>query len=303
MKTTLLKMKLFASLSFLSIFTFSLTAQQNTPTDHAKNWSGAIYNANSSLQYDLDRAALEKITFSGTERVLDLGCGDGTITALIASKVPHGSVVGSDCAPKMIEFAQTIYASKIPNLSFATSYIEDISYENEFDIITSFCTLHWVADLPKAFAKISKALKPGGRALLFFPTSCQNPWRSQLADTAAQEPWAAAFEKNKPAELNLPVAMSYRAYGDYLENLCKQAGFNSTDIQVDTIPYTFPTIDTFKSWFKALAWFKSVPTEHQDEFLNTLVKRMLAYSPASDGTCTMHGTYATVLAAKNDPHI
>jgi len=286
-------MKLLISLECLMLLTTLLTAKQNISTlDHAIAWNGVTYNANSSLQYNLDKVALTKITFTGSERVLDLGCGDGAITALIATKVPQGSVIGSDCAHGMIEFAQSTYASQISNLSFTTSYIENITYKNEFDVVTSFCTLHWISDLPKAFSNIYTALKPGGRTLLFFPIAHDNIWYTQLADTVAQATWRNSFEKNKTFPINQQIT------NEYLRGLCKQTGFVAFDVHNGTTPYTFPTVDAFKSSFRGNTWFKAVPTKHQEEFLNDLVTRVLAYDKPIDNTCTIYHAFVTILATK-----
>jgi trans-aconitate 2-methyltransferase len=281
---------LLGSLSFLA--SQANAASSLTHAQHAPAWNGATYSANSTLQYDIDQRALASISFSGTEHVLDLGCGDGAITALIASKVPHGRVVGSDCAPAMTEFAQKTYSPQYPNISFTTSYVEDIAYQNEFDVVTSFCMLHWVSDLPTAFTKIYNAVKPGGRILLFFPVMSQkNIWRRLLRETMEKPKWKALIK-------NMPVESSHPDTALYFESMCKQIGFTSCTANVAVIPYTFSTIDTFKSWFKALAWIKALPDEHHDAFLNDFVERMLSHDKPATGACTVHSAYATIWAKK-----
>ena len=59
-------------------------------------WNAGEYNRHSSLQAALAEEQLGRLTLEGAERVLDVGCGDGKITAEIAARVPRGSVLGVD---------------------------------------------------------------------------------------------------------------------------------------------------------------------------------------------------------------
>jgi trans-aconitate methyltransferase len=82
-------------------------------------WSAADYASNSTVQQTWARELIAKLKLSGDERILDVGCGDGKITAEIARAIPRGAAVGVDASPQMIEFAnKTFPASKIPNLEF-----------------------------------------------------------------------------------------------------------------------------------------------------------------------------------------
>ena len=67
-------------------------------------WNAGEYNQHSSLQAALVEAQLGRLTLEGAERVLDIGCGDGKITAEIAARVSRGSVLGVDPSRDMIAF-------------------------------------------------------------------------------------------------------------------------------------------------------------------------------------------------------
>jgi trans-aconitate methyltransferase len=82
-------------------------------------WNAADYAANSATQQIWARELIAQLHLRGDEQVLDVGCGDGKVTAEIAQAVPRGSVIGVDASPQMIEFAQKTFPSgKIPNLEF-----------------------------------------------------------------------------------------------------------------------------------------------------------------------------------------
>ena len=79
----------------------------------------------------------------GDERVLDLGCGDGVLTAQIAEHLPRGEVVGVDASPGMLEVARR---GRGDNCRFELLDRNDLAYEAEFDVVFSNATLRFVKD-------------------------------------------------------------------------------------------------------------------------------------------------------------
>jgi len=67
------------------------------------SWDSEEYQISSSNQKKWGVELFSKLNLSGNEKVLDIGCGDGEITALIAGKVPHDSVIGIDSSRDMID--------------------------------------------------------------------------------------------------------------------------------------------------------------------------------------------------------
>jgi trans-aconitate 2-methyltransferase len=94
----------------------------------AKNvWNAADYAAHSNVQQTWARELIAQLHLRGDEHVLDVGCGDGKVTAEIAQAVPRGFVTGIDASPQMIAFAQkTFPPKKNPNLAFRVCDARDI---------------------------------------------------------------------------------------------------------------------------------------------------------------------------------
>jgi len=91
-------------------------------------WNAADYAANSVVQQAWARELIARLNLRGDERVLDVGCGDGKVSAEIARAVPRGSVVGVDASPQMIKFARAAFPlGKIPNLQFQVMDARKIS--------------------------------------------------------------------------------------------------------------------------------------------------------------------------------
>src|SRR5437763_8862462 len=109
------------------------------------DWKAEQYKCNSELQYKAAMGALSRIQFKGDEFVLDIGCGDGRVTAEIAEKTLL-LVLGIDISPNMIEHARNNH--KQINLSFDLQDISKSKTPEElaqqfkathcYDLITAF---------------------------------------------------------------------------------------------------------------------------------------------------------------------
>src|SRR6185312_714631 len=96
-------------------------------------WSAADYASNSVVQQTWARELIAALKLRGDEKILDVGCGDGKVTAEMARAVAKGSAVGVDASPQMIEFAkQTFPAIKNPNLEFHVMDARKIQFVRKF---------------------------------------------------------------------------------------------------------------------------------------------------------------------------
>lgn len=109
------------------------------------SWNAKDYEKNSQAQQKWARELIANLNLTGAEDILDLGCGDGKVTAEIASLVGDGSVVGVDSSRQMIARAKEKYPqNQHPNLSFQVMDASDLSFEGCFDLAFSNAVLHWV---------------------------------------------------------------------------------------------------------------------------------------------------------------
>src|SRR5262245_6859953 len=132
-------------------------------------WHANDYYCQSSLQQAMAEDQLERLKLEGGERILDVGCGDGKITAEIAARVPRGSVLGVDPSRDMITFASSRFGPPgHPNIGFEVGDARRLPFRDEFDLVVSFNALHWVPEQDAALDSIRAALKSAGRALLRF---------------------------------------------------------------------------------------------------------------------------------------
>lgn len=130
-------------------------------------WNPNDYEKHSAGQQKWARELIAKLQLKGTEDILDLGCGDGKVTAELAASVQQGNVVGIDNAKEMIILAQNRYPkAENPNLEFRVMDATEVSFNNAFDIVFSNAALHWVKNHIPILEGMYKSLRSGGKILL-----------------------------------------------------------------------------------------------------------------------------------------
>lgn len=83
--------------------------------NNSKNyaWDAKDYAKNSQNQFQWAKELIQKLKLQGNEALLDIGCGDGKITAELAKCLPNGRAVGIDSSAQMIKLARQIFPRKI----------------------------------------------------------------------------------------------------------------------------------------------------------------------------------------------
>ena len=118
-------------------------------------WDAGDYARVGAFVAELGGAALDLLDPQPGERILDVGCGEGTLSKRIAER--GATVLGIDNSPEMVAAAR---AKGVDALLLAA---EDMQFFGEFDAAFSNATLHWVLDKEQAARAIFRALKAGGR--------------------------------------------------------------------------------------------------------------------------------------------
>ena len=125
-------------------------------------WNPALYQSSHAFVWQQARGLLELLAAQSGERILDVGCGTGQLTAEIAQT--GAQVLGIDSSASMIEQARR----NAPALDFRQADVRELPFENEFDAVFSNAVLHWVKDADAAVESIGRALKRSGRFVAEF---------------------------------------------------------------------------------------------------------------------------------------
>jgi trans-aconitate methyltransferase len=125
-------------------------------------WDAARYQDQHSFVWRYGANLLELLDPRPGERILDLGCGTGQLTAEIARS--GAQVIGLDTSPEMLAEAR----KNFPALTLVEAGAAHFQFADPFDAIFSNAVLHWVKDAAGAARSIARALRPGGRFVAEF---------------------------------------------------------------------------------------------------------------------------------------
>ncbi len=125
----------------------------------AYEFDGKLYEKASIFQQEWGNKLISELNLKGNEDILDLGCGNGLLTANLARLVPNGNVIGVDASEGMIEAAKE---KEENNLKFLLMDLNEIDLNRQFDFIFSNATLHWIKNHNQLWTKIHKLLNPNG---------------------------------------------------------------------------------------------------------------------------------------------
>ncbi len=169
----------------------------------------------------IDYRTLSPILKQGM-RVLDVGCGTGSITRDISNKVgPGGSVTGIDNTEKFIVSGRESFGAT-PNLVLLHKDLFQFEPNEEFDLIVSARTLQWMTNVDSALLKMNSLLKPGGILSVLDYNHTRLEWNPE--PPASMRKFYSAFLKwREDAGMNNRI-------GDELSPLMEKAGFGSIEI-------------------------------------------------------------------------
>lgn len=125
-------------------------------------WDAKLYNQKHAFVFKYGEDLLALLDARPGERILDVGCGAGQLTRLIADT--GATVTGVDSSPEMIAAARAAF----PEINFVVADAAQFSFAEPFDAVFSNAALHWVERAEDAIMRMSQALKPGGRFVVEF---------------------------------------------------------------------------------------------------------------------------------------
>jgi SAM-dependent methyltransferase len=130
------------------------------PMAHTQTWDPERYARNARFVADLGAPVVELLAPQAGERILDLGCGDGVLTAKLAAM--GCGVIGVDASAPQIEAARKL------GVDAQVMDGENLAFDQEFDAVFSNAALHWMRNPDKVIAGVYRALRPQGRFIAEF---------------------------------------------------------------------------------------------------------------------------------------
>ncbi len=150
------------------------------------------WDADQYLKFGGERAQPSRdliawVPLAAPRRIVDLGCGPGNSTEMLARRWPEAEVTGVDSSPGMLDQARKDY----PDKRWIESDIAHWSSPGNYDLIFSNAALQWVPDHEKVFLALIDALPMGGVLAVQMPRNFTAPNHALLRETAAEPRWAA----------------------------------------------------------------------------------------------------------------
>jgi trans-aconitate methyltransferase len=198
------------------------------------HWQADAYAAHARFVSEHGVGVVDLLDPRPGERILDLGCGDGALTAQIAAR--GASVLGVDASPAMVA------AARARGLEAETVRGEALAFDGEFDAVFSNAALHWMTQPEAVALGVARALKPGGR----FVAEMGGHGNVAAIRTAliAALAWVAAVETDLTSVWYFPTATAQAA-------LLHRAGLMVESIVL--FPRLTPVAAGLDAWLDTLA--------------------------------------------------
>ncbi|WP_232628050.1 trans-aconitate 2-methyltransferase [Methylobacterium sp. Leaf118] len=237
------------------------------------DWNAAQYLRFASERTRPAADLLARVPLRTPDHVVDLGCGPGNATALLAERFPGASVVGVDSAPDMV--AQARHA--LPRLRFVEGDMRDFHPEAPPDLIFANAVLQWLPDHAGLLLRLVRQLAPGGCLAVQMPDNLDEPSHRLMRAVAADGPWASAI--GDPAAARTPI-LGAGAYYDLLRG----AGC-AVDLWATTYQHPLADAAAIVAWLQATGlrpFLAPLSTEHRAGFLAAYERALEAAYPRRD---------------------
>jgi trans-aconitate 2-methyltransferase len=241
-------------------------------------WEPAVY-----LRYAGERARpfidlLGRVHAEAPSAVVDLGCGEGTMTATLAERWPSALVQGVDSSPEMLAAAAT---SAVPGrVEFTAGDVRDWGPDGPVDVVVSNAVLHWVPGHASLLATWAGWLRPSGWLAVQVPGNFRAPTHALLAELCRSPRWASQLADAAPRP---DAVLEPAGYFDVLSG----AGL-SPDVWETTYLHVLTGTDPVLGWVRSTVLrpvLALLDAEEGAELTDQYAAALRAAYPArSDGT-------------------
>jgi len=223
------------------------------------------------------RDLLAAMEVEAPERVVDLGCGTGDLTAVLADHWPEARVIGVDNSDEMLAAAA---AHADPGrLDFVKDDIATWRSAQPVDLIVANASIHWIPDHDPLIRRLSQHLGKRSVLAVQVPANFTSPSHTLMRETVETGPWAAKLEGRLRHDIVLPPSQ-------YVE-----IGW-ACGLQVDAwetvYQHVLPGKDAVLEWVKGTALrpvLKALEGAERDEFLAAFAAKLrAAYPETPSGT-------------------
>ena len=241
-------------------------------------FDGEKYEKASTHQEEWGHKIIADLHLKGDESILDLGCGDGRLSAKLAQQVPQGIVIGIDASQGMIDAAQKHAGN---NLRFELQDVNHFQLDDSFDLIFSNAALHWIQDHRALLAHCLDSLDDAGWLRWNFAAAgnCSNFFAAvrEVMERGEFSGYFAGFDW----PWNMPPLEEY-------QKLLQEFPLQASEVWGENADRYFPDADAMIRWIdqpSLVPFLTCVADEDKQAFRNAVVERMMERTLQDDGRC------------------
>jgi trans-aconitate 2-methyltransferase len=241
-------------------------------------FNGEEYRKASTHQKEWGNKIIAEFNLKGNERILDLGCGDGVLTAQLAELVPDGWILGLDASQGMIDAALKLQKN---NLSFNLMDIDALDFSEEFDVVFSNATLHWIKDHSRLLNRVYTSLRNNGIVRFNFAADGNCIHFNKVVREAMKMPLYSPCFTEFEWPWYMPPVKEY-------EGLVKQCPFREIKVWGEVADRYFPDISSLTKWVdqpSLVPFLEYVAEADKKKFRDHVVEQMIQETRQPDGRC------------------
>lgn len=179
-----------------------------------------------------------KINLDNPAEIIDIGCGPGNSTNVLAKRFPKAHVIGADNSQNMIDKAKNDY----PDLDFILFNAADESYDiaKKFDVVFSNACIQWIPEHKRLLNNMMDILNEGGILAIQTPMNYNEPIHKIIGEISANEKWKSKFSNPR-----IFYNLKQEEYFDILSEI-------SSDFEIwETIYcHRMPSHNSIMEWYK-----------------------------------------------------
>lgn len=223
----------------------------STPDGDRHSWNPDLYEDKHSYVWKLGSSLLEMLAPQPGERILDLGCGTGQLTAQIAES--GAEVVGLDASETMLREGRRL----APDVEFRLGDAHDFKVSQPFDAVFSNAALHWMQRPQDVAGCISRSLKPSGRLVVEFGGKGNVRYLSK----ACEEVFGSIIGRGAPSRWYFPSIAEFAS-------LLESHDLEVTQAALIDRPTPLAGDDGLRDWVRMFGrhWLDQIPEAQRDEY-------------------------------------
>lgn len=169
------------------------------------DWSPSHYLRFEDERTRPPRELLARVPLGDAARVVDIGCGPGNSTELLAERFPGAEIVGLDSSADMLAAARL----RLPQANFIEADIARWAPQDTVDLLFANAVFQWVPDHLSVLARLLESLRPGGVLAMQVPDNFSEPSHRLMREIAVAGPWRERLADAEAARDPIPPPSGY----------------------------------------------------------------------------------------------